>query len=295
MGQPDAQLAQRQQPPAVQLRRERGAGSSASRTTFLPCRSTPIRTTSEATGATASCCSTRPATARRSPAYTWNPTPPRCDRSPGYLRSGWPPRPAGTSPDCGSTRRTSRWWPPWVAGGLRMHRAATELRHDLADLPMPAPLPSGWSLATPGWDDDLHDALVAAYGPGHPDGAWRDDHTAQVRAMFDDGGPVPPLLPASARVVGPDGRSAGHVLSTGPAPDRPYGWVVNLGVAPRAQGRGLGRALLTHALYGTRTADLPALALQVADGNSARRLYDAAGFRPVSRMFSVRLRANRGR
>ncbi|MFF5073455.1 GNAT family N-acetyltransferase [Micromonospora olivasterospora] len=179
-----------------------------------------------------------------------------------------------------------------VAGGLRMHRAATELRHDLADLPMPAPLPSGWSLATPGWDDDLHDALVAAYGPGHPDGAWRDDHTAQVRAMFDDGGPVPPLLPASARVVGPDGRSAGHVLSTGPAPDRPYGWVVNLGVAPRAQGRGLGRALLTHALYGTRTADLPALALQVADGNSARRLYDAAGFRPVSRMFSVRLPAS---
>ncbi|MEO3778216.1 GNAT family N-acetyltransferase [Micromonospora sp. B11E3] len=178
-----------------------------------------------------------------------------------------------------------------AAGGLHVHRAATELRHDLVDLPAPAPLPPGWSLAPPGWDEDLRDALVAAYGPEHPDGAWRDDHTAQVRAMFDNSDPFSPLLPASARALGPDGRSAAHVLSAGPGPwrDEPCGWVVNLGVAPRAQGRGLGRALLSHALHGTRTAGLPALGLSVADGNPARRLYDAAGFRPVSRMFSVRL------
>lgn len=180
-----------------------------------------------------------------------------------------------------------------VAAGLTRHRAATDLRHDLAEVPAPVALPSGWSLGGPGWDDELAEGLAAAYGPGHPDGPWTAGDTAEVRGMFDTGQPVPPLLPASARLVDPDGRSAGHVLCAGPVPWTAdvCAWVLNLAVAPRAQGRGFGAALLTHALRGAREAGLPAVGLSVADGNPARRMYDAAGFRPYARVLSVLLPA----
>ncbi|MFY1688519.1 GNAT family N-acetyltransferase [Plantactinospora sp. WMMB782] len=178
-----------------------------------------------------------------------------------------------------------------VAGGLELRRAATELRHDLTGLPMPPTLPTGWTLAAPGWDDDLARACDAAYGPDHPDGRWQADDTRQIRAMFDSDDPVPPLRTASARVLGPDGRSAGHVLCAGPVPwtDDVCGWILNIAVAPHAQGNGLGRALLVHALHGTRGAGLPALGLSVADRNPARRLYDDTGFRTHRRVLSVLL------
>ncbi|MEN3610920.1 GNAT family N-acetyltransferase [Plantactinospora sp. ZYX-F-223] len=178
-----------------------------------------------------------------------------------------------------------------LADGLTLHRAATGLRHDLAELPPPAALPDGWSLVHAGWDDDLAVACASAYGPEHPDGEWQAADTREIRAMFDDAEPVPPLLSASARVVGPDGRSAGHVLCAGPVPwtTNTCGWILNIAVAPHAQGSGLGRALLTHALRGTHAAGLPTLDLSVVDQNPARRLYDKAGFRPVTRMFSVAL------
>ncbi|GIF76562.1 GNAT family N-acetyltransferase [Asanoa siamensis] len=178
-----------------------------------------------------------------------------------------------------------------VAGGVPLDRAATELRHDLADLPSPAALPSGWSLAAAGWDDDLAEAAAAAYGPDHPDGGWTQDDTTAVRGMFETADPVPPLASASARLVGPDGRSAGHVLCAGPVPwtDYPCAWMLNIAVGPSAQGQGLGRALLDHALRGTRAAGLPALALSVVDGNPARRLYDRAGFVVVTRVLTLRL------
>ncbi|WP_319463350.1 GNAT family N-acetyltransferase [Micromonospora sp. RTP1Z1] len=181
-----------------------------------------------------------------------------------------------------------------VAGGLKLDRAATDMRHGLTDVPAPVALPDGWSLGAPGWDDDLAEGLAAAYGPGHPDGAWQASDTEQVRAMFDGGEPVPPLLPASARLMDPEGRSAGHVLCAGPVPwtDDVCAWVLNLAVAPRAQGRGFGRALLTHALRGAREAGLPAVGLSVADGNSARRMYDSAGFHPLTRVLSVLLPAS---
>ncbi|MDG4824242.1 GNAT family N-acetyltransferase [Asanoa sp. WMMD1127] len=180
-----------------------------------------------------------------------------------------------------------------VAGGVPLERSATELRHDLADLPAPAPLPDGWAFAAAGWDDDLAAATAAAYAPGHPDGGWTENDTATVRGMFESADPVPPLAPASARLVGPDGRSAGHVLCAGPVPWTAYpcAWILNIAVGPGGQGRGLGQALLLHALHGTRSAGLPALALSVADGNPARRLYDRAGFTEVTRVLTLRMPA----
>ncbi len=107
--------------------------------------------------------------------------------------------------------------------------------------------------------------------------------------MFANAEPVPPLRPASARVVAPDGRSAGHVLCAGPVPwtHDVCAWVLNIAVAPSAQGIGLGRAMIVHALRGARDAALPAVGLSVADGNPARRLYDSVGFRAVTRVLSV--------
>ena len=180
-----------------------------------------------------------------------------------------------------------------VADGLVLARASTTLTHDLTDLQDPAPLPDGWTWRGPGWDDDLAEALAAAYGPDHPDGRWQPGDTSAVRGMLEQADPVPVLAAATARVVRPDGRSAGHVLTAGPVPwtEQPCGWVLNLGVHPEAQGRGLGRALLERAVHGTREAGLPSLDLSVGDGGPARRLYDAAGFRVLERVLAVALPA----
>ena len=66
-------------------------------------------------------------------------------------------------------------------------------------------------------------------------------------------------------------------------------WVLTIGVADRARGLGLGRALLLTALRGTREAGLPCLGLSVTEGNPALRLYEAAGFTLVARVLSLKL------
>ena len=178
-----------------------------------------------------------------------------------------------------------------LADGLELARASTTLTHDLVDLPGPTALPAGWTWREPGWDDDLAAALTQAYGPEHPDGQWQPDDTEAVRDMLEHGRPVAALAGATARVVGPDGRSAGHVLTAGPVPwtEHPCGWVLNLALHPGSQGQGIGRALLDRALHGTRAAALPSLDLSVVDAGPARRLYDAAGFRVRERVLAVDL------
>jgi hypothetical protein len=56
------------------------------------------------------------------------------------------------------------------------------MTHDLADLPMPPPLPRGGALAPGGWDADLASAVAEAYGPDHSDGPRSEQDTAQVAA-----------------------------------------------------------------------------------------------------------------
>ena len=60
------------------------------------------------------------------------------------------------------------------------------------------------------------------------------------------------------------------------------GYVDHLAVAPRAQGRGLGRALLLHGLAALRDAGLTAVELSVQGENAgATRLYESAGMSAV--------------
>jgi mycothiol synthase len=148
------------------------------------------------------------------------------------------------------------------------------MTHDLADLPTPPPLPRGWALAPGRWDVDLASAVAEAYGSDHVDGPWGEQDTAQVAAAHAGSADLKTLACATARVVDPDGRSAGQVLCAGPVPwvDQ-SAWVLTIALAHRARGIGLGRVLLVHALRGTREAGLSKLGLSVTEGNPARRLY----------------------
>jgi GNAT superfamily N-acetyltransferase len=174
-----------------------------------------------------------------------------------------------------------------IGAGCTLVRAATDM-HRALDQPIPAaPLGEGWALVPHEWDDDLAAALQAAYGPDHPD---RSDRVSRLRSLTEGEQGLPVLAGATARLRGPDGRSAGQVFTVGPVPwaGTPTSWVLDLAVSPVAQGRGLGAALLAYAISGTRVAGLTTAGLSVTDGNPARRLYDRMGFRPVLRHFEVR-------
>lgn len=180
-----------------------------------------------------------------------------------------------------------------MATGVPLHRVALDMIHDLADLPPPTPLPRGWTLAPGGWDDDLAAAVAEAYGSGHVDGPWTEKDTAVVAGMYEPGAALRPLVAATARVRDPAGRSAGHILCAGPVPWVDKGaWIMTFGLAHCARGLGVGRALLGHALCGAHEDGQPCLGLSVTEGNPARRLYDAAGFRVVGRLLSLRLPAD---
>ena len=60
--------------------------------------------------------------------------------------------------------------------------------------------------------------------------------------------------------------------------------LLNLCVAPRAQGKGLGATLLAHLLERARARDCDEVFLEVRDSNlPARRLYRRAGFEEIGR------------
>ncbi|GAA2104955.1 MULTISPECIES: ribosomal protein S18-alanine N-acetyltransferase [Brevibacterium] len=64
----------------------------------------------------------------------------------------------------------------------------------------------------------------------------------------------------------------------------PQADVMTIGTAPRAQGQGIGRRLLTHAADHARARSAEALYLDVAEGNAAALgLYASAGFAEIGR------------
>jgi mycothiol synthase len=174
-----------------------------------------------------------------------------------------------------------------AGAGCTLLRAATDMQRDLTE-PIPVRPPvAGWSLIEHDWDDDLAAALAAAYGPDHPDSG---DRVGRLRGLVTSERGLVFLPGASARLRGPDGRSAGQVFTVGPVPwgSTPMSWVLDLAVVPGAQGQGFGAALLAYAMRGTLDAGLATAGLTVTDGNPARRLYDRMGFRPALRHFALR-------
>jgi ribosomal protein S18 acetylase RimI-like enzyme len=108
--------------------------------------------------------------------------------------------------------------------------------------------------------------------------SWEDHHEAVVRAACQS--------PESSVVVAEDdGEVVGlvsyrvHAASAGMSE---YGEVEVIAVDPACRGRGVGRALLDHAVRELRDAGVPVIMLETGgdEGHTpARALYESAGFR----------------
>ena len=168
----------------------------------------------------------------------------------------------------------SRLNEPLAARGLARVRDLYQLRRDLDDLPSDPPLAEGVTIRgfRPGADDDAWLAVNAAAFAHHPEqGRWtRADLDARVaEPWFDADGFLlahrgPELVGYHWTKVHPDGAGEVYVL----------------GVAPAAQGLGLGNALLVRGLRYLAGCGCPYVLLYVdGDNPGAVRLYERAGFR----------------
>jgi GNAT superfamily N-acetyltransferase len=165
-----------------------------------------------------------------------------------------------------------------IAAGGRAVRHAHLMSHDLAERPERRG-PPGYRLTDVDRPAvDLLDAYRAAYPPEHPD--HRDEPPERSLADLEsylDGTAFGPLLRGSGLAVQGDAVAGAILVGTLPGDPPVNGpWVIELFRHPSH--RGVGRALLERALA---LADGPALGLMVTEGNPARRLYEALGFRHV--------------
>ncbi len=178
-----------------------------------------------------------------------------------------------------------------------MGKGAVSTRHyslltlDLAIAAVPGPRP-GWSdafeLVTPTPEMKISPELVTlvrrAYPPGHPDqelGSHDEIVGDLSRAL--NGVRLGQLMPQS-RLVVDAGRPVALALVNRVPGSAPTGgpWLTDICRDPDAKYAGLGRALLTHLLRACRDDGELSISLAVTQGNSARRLYDDAGFTLVA-------------
>jgi GNAT superfamily N-acetyltransferase len=134
---------------------------------------------------------------------------------------------------------------------------------------------------------DLLDAYRAALPPGHVD--HRDEPPEKSLSDLEShlsGREFGPLLKGSGLAIAPDDTVAGAILLGVLPGDPPLNgpWLIEVFRHP--DHRGVGRALVERALAIT---DAPVLGLIVTEGNPARGLYDALGFRLVSTRMVVEL------
>ena len=142
------------------------------------------------------------------------------------------------------------------------------------------------------WDASLRERLapfiVRTY-EGHVDGQINDQFTstqgasAFLRSLLDNSGCGELFRPASMFAIDRQtGLIAGAVLTSFVARDT--GHIVQLCVAPEAQGLGLGRELLCRAVRATAEGGAQRISLTVTSANTkALRLYDRFGFREQRR------------
>jgi mycothiol synthase len=173
-----------------------------------------------------------------------------------------------------------------ASAGLDVTRVLRRLGRTL-DEPLPdVAVPPGVRLRTfePGRDEEAWLALNARAFAAHPEqGALTRadlDHR-QAEPWFDPQGFF--LAEQAGGTAGrpgePDGGLLGFHWTKRHGAD--LGEVYVLGVDPRAQGRGLARALLVAGLRHLRDEGLPAVMLYVeGDAVAANRLYASVGFHP---------------
>jgi ribosomal protein S18 acetylase RimI-like enzyme len=163
--------------------------------------------------------------------------------------------------------------------GFEVATNVLQMQVDLAEPPPPARFPEGVRLRTyedgdaravQSLLDDAYSAWDDAYVPmAHDD--WRAFMTGD--ASFD---------PNCWWLAEGDGELAGVCLTWR------EGWVKDIATTQRWRGRGLGKALLLHALAEHRARGNPKVGLKVDDRNptGAIELYERCGFR-VDRRFQA--------
>ncbi|MEU7566731.1 mycothiol synthase [Streptomyces fradiae] len=161
--------------------------------------------------------------------------------------------------------------------GLTLFRELRQLRRPLAPLDIPEPvLPAGVAVRTfaPGRDDAAWLALNAAAFAHHPEqGALtqRDLDDRKAEPWFDPKG----FFLAERES---DGALVGFHWTKVHAEER-LGEVYVVGIAPDAQGGGLGKALTATGLRHLAAQGLPTAMLYVdADNPAALRVYEGMGF-----------------
>jgi ribosomal protein S18 acetylase RimI-like enzyme len=86
------------------------------------------------------------------------------------------------------------------------------------------------------------------------------------------------------------GEAIGYVTTRVNATSR-IGWIPNLAVDPAHQGKGIGRALLEHALAFFRERGMQVAKIETLDQNPiGQTLYPSLGFREVARQIHYALR-----
>ncbi|MFJ7013209.1 mycothiol synthase [Streptomyces albogriseolus] len=159
--------------------------------------------------------------------------------------------------------------------GLTLFRELRQMRRPLAGLDLPDPaLPEGVTVRTfaPGRDDAAWLALNAAAFAHHP------EQGSLTQRDLDDRKAEPWFDPAGFFLAERDGRLVGFHWTKVHA-EEGLGEVYVLGVAPDAQGGGLGRSLTTIGLRHLANQGLPTAMLYVdADNKAAVSVYERLGF-----------------
>jgi len=139
---------------------------------------------------------------------------------------------------------------------------------------------------------DLVPAYRSAFSPEHIDGAARvDEDPLRELERILEGRAVGPVLECSGLAVDAAGDVCAAVLITDSGGRPPLGgpWIAECFRDRLPRHAGAGRALLEQTLLRATRNGLPAIGLAVTDGNRARDLYAALGFRDVITALSVEL------
>jgi ribosomal protein S18 acetylase RimI-like enzyme len=114
-----------------------------------------------------------------------------------------------------------------------------------------------------------------------------DWSTRKVAAIADDCRAQPDGVFVAEAI---DGRVLGYITTRLNAVSR-IGWIPNLAVDPAAQGKGLGRALLIHAIEFLRRAGMQVAKIETLDQNPiGQTLYPSLGFQEVARQIHYAMR-----
>ncbi len=169
----------------------------------------------------------------------------------------------------------------------------SERGHDRREAPATAAPDFTWRPYTPAIADEFRAALQATY-----EGSLDMPELEGTRSLEDilTGHQAAGLFVPARWQLGilPGEPDSGAVLLLNEAPGREAWEVIYLGLTPAARGRGLGRAVIRHALALAGRAGAPVLELAVDLRNTpAVRLYRQTGFTPRDRR-SVHLAVLRG-